>query len=161
MIMEPIIDPVDVALIETELTPEKKLGDTNKGGNELYVVTWQDSPNTVKEIGRLREISSVAGDGMCIVRFQYNKSGRIIGQNIIYENEDTDAVYQGPRISFSYDEKGNRVKATIKSSDSPTETITYTDYQFDEAGNWISRKASGSGQSGSKIETRKITYYSK
>lgn len=55
--MEKIIDPVDVSLIEAELTPEKKLGDTNKGGNELYVVTWQDSPNTVLEIGRLREIS--------------------------------------------------------------------------------------------------------
>ena len=37
--MEPIIDPIDVALIEAELTPDKKLGDTNKGGNELYVVT--------------------------------------------------------------------------------------------------------------------------
>ena len=52
--MEPIINPVDVALIEAELTPDKKLGDTNKGGNELYVVNWKDSPNTVREIGRLR-----------------------------------------------------------------------------------------------------------
>lgn len=57
MNMEQIIDPVDVSLIEAELTPEKKLGDTNKGGNELYVVTWHNSPNTVREIGRLREIS--------------------------------------------------------------------------------------------------------
>ena len=55
--MEPIINPVDVALIEAELTPDKKLGDTNKGGNELYVVNWKDSPNTVREIGRLREVS--------------------------------------------------------------------------------------------------------
>lgn len=31
--MEQIIDPVSVDLIKAELTPEKKLCDTNKGGN--------------------------------------------------------------------------------------------------------------------------------
>ena len=55
--MERIIDPVDISLIKAELTPEKKLMDTNKGHNELYVVTWHDSPNTVREIGRLREVA--------------------------------------------------------------------------------------------------------
>ena len=53
--MEQIIEPVDLALIKAELTPDKKIGDTNKGGNELYVVTGKDSPNTLMEIGRLRE----------------------------------------------------------------------------------------------------------
>ena len=76
MIMEPIIDPVDVALIEAELTPDKKLGDTNKGGNELYVVTWQDSPNTVKEIGRLREIS-------------YREAGASSGKSMDIDEYDT------------------------------------------------------------------------
>lgn len=55
--MEKIIDPVDISLIKAELTPEKKLMDSNKGHNELYVVTWHDSPNTVREIGRLREVA--------------------------------------------------------------------------------------------------------
>ena len=53
--MHTIIDPVPVELIKAELTPSKKLEDTNKGHNELYIVTWQDSPNVVTEIGRLRE----------------------------------------------------------------------------------------------------------
>ena len=74
--MEPIIDPIDVALIEAELTPDKKLGDTNKGGNELYVVTWQDSPNTVKEIGRLREIS-------------YREAGASSGKSMDIDEYDT------------------------------------------------------------------------
>ena len=53
--MEKIIDPVSKELLKAELTPDKKLRDTNKGGNEIYVVTWHDSPNVVTEIGRLRE----------------------------------------------------------------------------------------------------------
>ena len=55
--MKTIIDPVPVELIKAELTPAKKLEDTNKGHNELYIVTWQDSPNVVTEIGRLREVA--------------------------------------------------------------------------------------------------------
>ena len=45
--MEQIIAPVDVSLIKAELTPERKLGDTNKGGNELYTVTGESVPVTV------------------------------------------------------------------------------------------------------------------
>ena len=55
--MEKIIDPVDVSLIKAELTPDKKLRDTNKGGNEVYVFDWRNAPNTLREVGRLREIS--------------------------------------------------------------------------------------------------------
>ena len=57
MELEKIIDPVDTGLIEAELTPDKRIGFTNKGGNELYDITWKDAPNTLREIGRLREIS--------------------------------------------------------------------------------------------------------
>ena len=52
-----IIEPLAVGLIEAELTPERFLRTTNKGGNELYVVTAHNSPNTMREIGRLREIA--------------------------------------------------------------------------------------------------------
>ena len=55
--MKKIIDPVPVELLKAELTKSKKLEDTNKGHNELYIVTWHDSPNVVTEIGRLREIT--------------------------------------------------------------------------------------------------------
>ena len=44
--MEQIIDPVDLALIKAELTPDKKLGDTNKGGNELYMSCPGKTPLT-------------------------------------------------------------------------------------------------------------------
>lgn len=52
-----ITEPVDVQLIEAELTEERFLRDTNKGGNKIYVVDACDAPNTMKEVGRLREIA--------------------------------------------------------------------------------------------------------
>lgn len=55
--MQKIIDPVSVELLLSELTPDKKLGDTNKGGNEIYVVDAHNAPNVLREIGRLREIA--------------------------------------------------------------------------------------------------------
>lgn len=60
---QPIIEPVSLDLIKAELTPEKKLRDTNKGGNEIYVIDWKDSPNILREIGRLREITFRAAGG--------------------------------------------------------------------------------------------------
>lgn len=53
--MEPIIPPVDRDAIEAELTPERFLRHTNKGDNHLYVVDAFCAPNTMREIGRLRE----------------------------------------------------------------------------------------------------------
>lgn len=62
--MRPIADPVDRELIEKELTEDKLLRKTNNGNNLLYVITHQDSPNVMMEIGRLRELSfRVAGGG--------------------------------------------------------------------------------------------------
>ena len=54
---QPIIDPIPVELLKSELTEDKRLRFTNKSGNEIYIVTWQNAPNTLREIGRLREIA--------------------------------------------------------------------------------------------------------
>lgn len=62
--MDKIIEPVDPSLIERELTPERFLRHTNKGGNLLYVVDAHNAPATMREIGRLREIAfRTAGGG--------------------------------------------------------------------------------------------------
>lgn len=61
--MEEIIAPVSRELIKAELTPERRLRTTNKAGNELYIVTYQQAPNVVREIGRLREIAFRAAGG--------------------------------------------------------------------------------------------------
>jgi hypothetical protein len=58
-----VVPPVDKKLIERELTTDKLLRETNNGGNELYVITHHNAPNTMQEIGRLREISFKAAGG--------------------------------------------------------------------------------------------------
>jgi len=55
--MKPIIQPIDRKILKEELTTEKFLRPTNKAGNEIYVITAHDSPNVMREIGRLREMS--------------------------------------------------------------------------------------------------------
>ncbi len=103
--MEQIIDPVDVSLIESELTPEKKLGDTNKGGNELYVVTWHDSPNTVREIGRLREVSyrdAGASSGKSMDLDEYDMMDNPYHQIIVWDPE-AKAIIGGYRYILGTD----------------------------------------------------------
>ncbi len=59
-----IIDPIDTALIEAELTRDKYLRPTNKGHNDIYIVDGHECPNTMREIGRLREMAfRMAGGG--------------------------------------------------------------------------------------------------
>lgn len=55
--MQDIVDPVDKALLREELTADKFLRHTNYGNNHLYIVTHQDSPQVMREIGRLREVT--------------------------------------------------------------------------------------------------------
>ena len=52
--MEEIIAPISKEILKAELSEDKRLRFTNKSHNEIYVITYQDSPNVMKEIGRLR-----------------------------------------------------------------------------------------------------------
>lgn len=60
---ERIIDPIPTELIEAELTEERFLRDSNKASNKLYVIDGREAPNTMKEIGRLREIAFRSAGG--------------------------------------------------------------------------------------------------
>lgn len=60
---EKIIDPIDSRLIETELTPNKFLRETNKGNNEIYIVDGRECHATMREIGRLRELAFRSAGG--------------------------------------------------------------------------------------------------
>jgi len=55
--MKDIVAPLPKEQIIAELTPDKMLRKTNKGGNEIYVVTHHNSPALIHEICRLREIT--------------------------------------------------------------------------------------------------------
>jgi len=63
--MKDIIAPVSKEALLAELTPDKLMRKTNKGDNEIYIITHQDSPNVMLEIGRVRELTfRDAGGGM-------------------------------------------------------------------------------------------------
>jgi len=62
--MEPIIPPVPKHLLEQELTKERLVRYSSRGENRLYDINAHEAPNTMREIGRLREIAfRVAGGG--------------------------------------------------------------------------------------------------
>lgn len=61
--MEEIIQPISRQAIKAELTDDRRLRMTNKSHNEIYIVTAHNAPNTMQEIGRLREIAFRAGGG--------------------------------------------------------------------------------------------------
>ncbi len=59
----PIIEPIDVQLLKQELNKSTFLRNTTRGNNEIYVVNNENSPNVLREIGRLREVSFRAVGG--------------------------------------------------------------------------------------------------
>lgn len=61
--MKKIIDPVDKEVLKAELNPQCFVRDTNRGGNQVYIVNNQNAPNVIREIGRLREIAFRNGGG--------------------------------------------------------------------------------------------------
>jgi hypothetical protein len=62
--MQEIISPVDKSLLESELNSDRFVRDTNNGHNQIFIVTHHDSPNVMREIGRLREFTfRTAGGG--------------------------------------------------------------------------------------------------
>lgn len=116
--MQKIIDPVPVDLLKAELTKSKKLEDTNKGHNELYIVTWHDSPNVVTEIGRLREVAFRAAGGStgeAIDLDEYDKMEKPYKQLIVWD-PDNEAIIGGYRFILgsdaTFDEKGQPVLAS-------------------------------------------------
>ncbi len=103
--MEKIIDPVDINLVKAELTPDKKLRDTNKGGNEIYIVDYKDSPNTMREIGRLREITfrdAGGGTGKAIDIDEFDTMEKPCKQLIVWD-PDAEAILGGYRFILGPD----------------------------------------------------------
>ena len=116
--MEPIIAPISIDLIKAELTPGKKLRDTNKSHNEIYVVNHHDSPNIMKEIGRLREEAfrdSGGGSGLSMDIDEFDTMERPYEQLIVWDPE-AEKILGGYRYilgrDIKIDENGQPLLAT-------------------------------------------------
>ncbi len=105
--MEKIIDPVDVQLLKAELTPEKKLCNTNKADNEIYVIDAFDSPNVLREVGRLREVSfrqAGGSSGLALDLDEFDTMENPYKQIIIWDPE-AEAIIGGYRYILGPDVK--------------------------------------------------------
>ena len=116
--MEEIIAPVDKALILAELTPDRLQRKTNHGDNEIYVVNWQNAPNTVREIGRLREISFRQAGGSAGLAMDLDEFDTMDNpyQQLLVWDPDAQAIIGGYRYILGTDirigEDGQPVLAT-------------------------------------------------
>ncbi|MDA3890554.1 MAG: GNAT family N-acetyltransferase [Salinivirgaceae bacterium] len=115
-----IIDAVDKELINSELTDGKFLRTTNFGDNEIYCFSHKDSPNLIKEVGRLREIAFRAaggGTGKNCDLDEFDLSDAPYKQLIVWDPRDEEIV-GGYRYLESkcapLDDKGNPEFATSK-----------------------------------------------
>lgn len=93
--MEKIIDPIDRQLIMSELTHDKLLRHTNKLDNEIYIVDAHTSPNTMREIGRLREIafrSAGGGTGKSCDIDEFDTMATPCRQLIVWDPEDKEII---------------------------------------------------------------------
>jgi hypothetical protein len=57
MMFKDIIPPIEKNVLVNELSEDKFIRTTNNKSNEIYIVTNDDSPNVIREIGRLREVT--------------------------------------------------------------------------------------------------------
>ena len=116
--MEDIIEPISKELLKAELTEDKRLRMTNKSNNQIYIITAQDSPNTMKEIGRLREIAFRAaggGTGMSMDIDEFDTMEHPYKQLIVW-NPEAEEILGGYRYILGtdvrFDEHGAPILAT-------------------------------------------------
>lgn len=104
--MKPIIEKIDRELIESELTPDRLLRVSNKGGNEIYVVDAFNAPNTMREIGRLREIAfrdAGGGTGLECDIDEFDTMQPVPCRQMIVWNPESREIIGGYRFIFGED----------------------------------------------------------
>lgn len=116
--MEDIIAPIDKEVLKSELTEDKRLRFTNKSNNEIYIITWKNAPNVLKEIGRLREIAFRAaggGTGKSMDLDEYDLMENPYQQLIVW-NPEAEEILGGYRYllgdEVEFDAEGKPVLAT-------------------------------------------------
>jgi Acetyltransferase (GNAT) domain len=116
--MKEVIGPVSKELIKMELSKEKLMRRTNKAHNEIYIITAHNSPNTMCEIGRLREIAFRyygGGTGLESDIDEFDTMDNPYKQLIVW-NPDAEEILGGYRFicgpDVKFDKNGSPILAT-------------------------------------------------
>ena len=99
--LPPIIDPIDVALLKSELNEKTFIRNTIRGNNEIYVVNNETAPNILKEIGRLREVAFRAvggGSGTPCDLDHFDLEDKACFQLVVW-NPEADEIIGGYRFT--------------------------------------------------------------
>ena len=116
--MEEIIAPISKEILKSELTDDKRLRFTNKSHKEIYIIPYQDSPNVLREIGRLREIAFRAaggGSGMAMDLDEFDVMENPYKQLVVW-NPEAEEIVGGYRYILGtdvcFDNHGHPLLAT-------------------------------------------------
>ncbi len=93
--MEPIIPPLDKALLEEEIAEAHFVRNTNNGHNKIFIFTAHSSPNLMREVGRLREDTfrdAGGGTGKAIDIDEYDTAEKPFIQLIVWNPAEKDIV---------------------------------------------------------------------
>lgn len=92
---EKIIEPISKDVLKSELTKERQLRMTNKSNNEIYIIDAHNAPNTLREIGRLREIAfreAGGGTGKALDLDEFDTADNCYKQLIVWNPEEEEII---------------------------------------------------------------------
>ncbi|MCP4314100.1 MAG: GNAT family N-acetyltransferase [Bacteroidetes bacterium] len=98
--MKDIIPPVPLEALKDELSQERFIRKTNKAGNKIYIINAGNAPNTMREIGRLRELSfrhAGGGTGLECDLDEYDTGEDSYQQLVVWDPEEQ-AILGGYRF---------------------------------------------------------------
>jgi hypothetical protein len=93
--MKDIIPGIEKDILKNELSQERFVRHTNFGKNEIYIVDANNAPNTLREIGRLREISfreAGGGTGKPLDVDDYDVGDNPFGQLLVWNPVDQEII---------------------------------------------------------------------
>lgn len=93
--MKDIIAPIEKKILLSELNEDRYVRHTNNGSNIIYIITHNDSPNVMREIGRLREVTfreAGGGTGKEIDMDDFDVSKNPYKQLIVWNPEEKEIV---------------------------------------------------------------------
>lgn len=91
----PVIDSIDKSILKSELNEARFIRKTRKGDNEIYIVNVHNAPNTIQEIGRLREVTfraSGGGTGLPVDLDEFDTDDICYEQLIVWSPEDEEII---------------------------------------------------------------------
>jgi len=95
MNQEAIIPAISKSVLKSELTADRFIRTTRKGDNEIYIVNAHNSPNVLREIGRLREVTfreAGGGTGLPLDLDEFDTNPICYEQLIVWSPEDEEII---------------------------------------------------------------------